>query len=302
MLFGIILNLQVLKMKHLVIIFLLVSIPLHTHSQGTRPQNVYRVTVTSRYVLEGFERTSRFFAVNQEIYDSLGRLHTEIDFDWETRYPNNYRWHYFDSLLKVRTEYYTDEMLDRRVVLEYTSDTLVARELHYRPVNGDTILTRTIDYSYNSGGLPLQKEALSDRGRRLYRSRIQYDDRGTEVRRRVNTGRGVPDDQIRRLDRETEYDSAGLLVSEKVSLRMTDRSRRVYSRNYNYDDNGNMTGMTEFDDKGNQLRRTEYVWQSGRNRLQRIITYDAGDNMEMYLAKRYEIYRTSDRRHRVIDY
>ena len=289
-------------MKHLIFILLFISVTFYSHSQGTKPQNVFRVTVTSRYVLEDYERTSKFFAVNQEIYDSLDRLHTEIDFDWETRYPNNYRWHFYDSMLMVRTEYYTNEELDRRVVFEYNSDTLISRELQYRPLNGDTLLTRIVEYSYNSEGLPDRVEAVNDRGRRLYRARINYDDRGTEVRRRVNTRRGEPDDGIRRLDREAEYDSLGRLVSEIVSLRMTDRSRSVYSREYTYDDNNHMTGMTEFDDEGNQVERTEYVWQSGRNRLQRIISYDANDNLEKYLARRYEIYRTSDRRHRVIDY
>lgn len=289
-------------MKHLVLILFFISVSHYTSSQGAKPQNVFRVTVTSRYVLEGHERTSKFFAINQEIYDSLGRLHTEIDFDWETRYPNNYRWHYFDNMLRVRTEYYTNEELDRRVVFEYTSDSLIARELHYSPLNGDTLLSGIIDYSYNGQGLPDRVDAVNERGRRLYRARFQYDDRGTEIRRRVNTRRGVPDDGIRRLDREHEYDSLGLLISEKVSLRMTDGSRRTYSRNYEFNSDGNMTGLLELNDRGNQIRRVEYVWQSGRNRLQRILSYDADDNLEMDLAKRYEIYRTTDRRHRVIDY
>ena len=290
-------------MKLVVLLSFLFLSPVIIYSQGVKPSNVYRVTVTSRYVLEDGERTSTFYAVNQEISDSLGRMHTEIDFDWETRYPNNYRWHYYDSMLLVRTEYFVDEQMDRRVVFEYNADSLVTRELHYKPQDKDTVLVKTLEYSYNSEGLPRQVEALNDNARRLYRTRISYDDRGTEISRRVRTRRGgKPEDGITRLDRDTEYDSLGMLVSETVHLRMASRDRKEYTRKYQYDESQNITEKLELDDRGNQASRTEYVWQARRNRLQRILYYDAYDNLEKYLAKRYEIYRTTDRRQRVIDY
>ena len=196
-----------------IIIYLICLLLAHSSvgAQGIKPTNVYRVTVTSRYVIEDGERTSQFYAVNQEISDSLGRMHTEIDYDWETRYPNNYRWHFFDSMLLVRTEYYVNETLDRRVVVEYDPDTLVIAERHYRLQDNDTLLDRTIEYSYDSNRLPVRVVATNDAGRRLYRSRSSYDDQGTEIRRRVTGRRGDPDDSIRRLDRQAEYDSTGIM-------------------------------------------------------------------------------------------
>ncbi len=288
--------------RFIMFVILLAGITITCHSQGIKPTNVYRVTVTSRYVLENGERTSTFYAVNQEISDSLGRMHTEIDYDWETRYPNNYRWHFFDSMLHVRTDYFKDEQLDRRVVYHYNSDTTVFRENHYRLQGEDTVLFMTLNYSLNSDGLPEQIEAVNDSGRRLYRIRSRFDDNGIEVRRRVTGRRDNPDDGVRRLDREAAYDSLGMLLSETVQLRMADRSRRQYNRRYEYDENQNITEILEMDDEGNQVSRTEYVWQPRRNRLQRIISYDAGNNLEKFLGKRYEIYRTTDRRQRVIDY
>ncbi len=293
----------VIIMKLLVLLSFLLLSPVIIYSQGVKPSNIYRVTVTSRYVLEDGERTSRFYAVNQEISDSLGRMHTEIDYDWETRYPGNYRWHYYDSMLLVRTDYFVDEQLERRVVFEHDPDSIVTRELHYEPQGEDTVLIKTLEYSYNPEGLPRQVEAFNDNGRRLYRTRISYDDRGTEISRRVRTRRGgKPEDGITRLDRDTEYDSLGMLVSETVQLRMASRDRKEYTRKYQYDESQNITEKLELDDRGNQASRTEYVWQARRNRLQRILYYDAYDNLEKYLAKRYEIYRTTDRRQRVIDY
>lgn len=284
------------------LVILLASISITCHSQGVKPTNVYRVTVTSRYVLENGERTSTFYAVNQEISDSLGRMHTEIDYDWETRYPNNYRWHYFDSMLHVRTDYFKDEQLDRRVVYQYNSDTTVFRENHYQLQDEDTVLFMTLNYSLNSDGLPEQVEAVNDLGRRLYRMRSTFDEMGTEIKRRVTGRRGDPDDGVRRLDREAAYDSLGMLISENVQLRMADRSRKEYVRQYKYDDSGNKTEITEQDGQGNQISRIEIDWQQNRNRISRIRYYDSGNILEKYLAKRYEIYRTADRRQRVIDY
>ena len=282
------------------ILFLLFR--LTSHSQGIKPQNVYRVTVTSRYVIENGERTDQFYAINQEISDSLGRLHTEIDFDWETRYPNNYRWHYFDSMLLVMTEYYVNEKLDRRVVYEYGAAGNIVSERHYTVHSGDTALLRNLIFSYNSDRLPVRIDAVDSRGRRLYRVRSTYDEGGIETGRRVSGRRGEPSDGIIRLDRETEYDSRGNLISETVRLRMSNRSRSDYTRRFSYDDQNNVVGVTELDNVGNQTGRVEYLYQQNRNRLSQIKYYDRDDRLEKWLAKRYEIYRTPDRRERIIDY
>ncbi|MFP4367105.1 MAG: hypothetical protein ACLFQA_08425 [Bacteroidales bacterium] len=289
-------------MKYLFLLAMLVTVNLSIYSQGIKPQNVYRVTVTSRYVVEDGERTSTFYAVNQEIFDSLGRKHTEIDYDWETRYPDNYRWHYYDSMEHVRTDYFINEELDIRKVFERDKEDRISKEKHLMVRDEDTVMVKSLEFSYNSSGLPKQIEALNPSGRRLYRIRSRFDEQGTEIRRRVRGRRGEPDDGIIRLDREAEYDSLGLLVSETIQLRMTDRNRKEYTRKYKYDEQQNITEKLELDDQGNQVSRTEYVWQASRNRLQRIIYYDADDNLEKYLAKRYEIYHTNDRRQRVIDY
>jgi hypothetical protein len=288
-------------MQILFIFSLLVSINLVCYSQGIKPRNVYRVTVTSRHLLENGKSTGQQHAVNQEIYDSLGRLHTEIDFNRETLRPENYRWHYYDSMLLVRTEHFVNDQLYQRVIFIYGPGDLVSRELHYRVQDGDTLLFRTVSYTYNSAGLARRIKALNSPGKLLFRVRSSFDANGTETRRRVSGRRGEPDDGILRLDRATEFESSGLLMSESLKIRMGDRSGKEYSRNFQYDERQNLIGMTEFDDNGKQFRRIEYVWQDDRNRLSQIRYYDANDLLEKHLTKRYEIYRTTDRRQRVID-
>jgi hypothetical protein len=285
----------------IILVITLFSITL-AHSQGVKPQNVYRVTVTSRYVLENGERTSQFFAVNQEIFDSLGRLHTEIDYNWETRYPDNYRWHFFDSMVHVRTDFFVKEKIDRRVIYDYNADGAVAREVHWKFNDGDSSLFKTINYSFSPDGFPLQIEAVNEKGKRLYRTRSSFDNQGTETKRRVSGRRGAPDDEIVRIDRTVEYDSLGQIVSETSQIRMSDGSRPVNSKKYKYDQEGNVAEIIELDANGKQVSRTEYVWQPNRDRISRIIAYDGNDQLQKYLAKRYEIYRTNDRRQRVIDY
>ena len=83
---------------------------------------------------------------------------------------------------------------------------------------------------------------------------------------------------------------------------MSDRSRKEYTQLYKYDERGNKIEMVKLDDSGNQVFRTEYVWQQQRERLSQVKYYDENDHIVKWLAKRYEIYHTTDRRQRVIDY
>jgi hypothetical protein len=272
-------------MKQVIIFLACLAVTNAVNSQGTKPQNVYRVVITSQYVLEDGERTGEFFSINQKISDSLGRRHTEIDFNPETRYPGNYRWHYFDNMLKVRTDFFINEKINRRIVYQYNTIGLVSSEMHYGFENNEPVLVRVVEFSYNLSGLPEKAEVFGPSGKRLYRVISSYDRNGSEIRRRVKGRREVPDDNIMRLDREPEYDITGMLVSETLRLRMSDRTSSGYTRKYQYDERGNITGKLELDDVGKQVLRTEYVWQQNRDRLTRVIHYDGNDRLERYIAK-----------------
>jgi hypothetical protein len=289
-------------MNQVIIFLACLALTCVANSQGIKPQNVYRVVVTSQYVLKDGERTSEFFSINQEISDSLGRMHTDIDFNPETGYPDNYRWHYFDNNLKVRTDFFINEKINRRIVYQYNTQGMVSAERHFEFDNEKPGLVRTVEFSYNTMGLPVRSDAYNPAGKRLYRVISSYDKNGSEISRRVRGRREAPADNIMRLDRKPEYDSTGMLVSETLRLGRSDRTLSGYTRKYQYDEAGNITGKLELDEQGKQVLRIEYVWQQNRDRLTREIHYDGNDRLERYLAKRYEVYQGSDRRHRVIDY
>lgn len=291
-----------MTMRLIIPLSALFLISLVTYSQSVSPRDVRRVTVTSSYILEDGDRTNRQVAINQEIFDSLGRPHTVIDFDPQTGYPGNYRWLYHDSMLLVRTDHFTDEKLDKREVLEYRADSLIEKRIHYRFVNDEALLHKTVEYTYNSEGLPGTINAYDISGRRLYRVRSSFDEQGTETRRRVSGRRGEPEDGIIRLDRKPEYDERGFLVSEVVNLRESDRSRSTYQKRYTHDDRELMVEMTMLDGDGNQLKRIEYIYQDTRDRLIFIKTYDQDNRLTEWLEKRYEIYSDGNRRQRIIDY
>jgi hypothetical protein len=288
--------------KHLVILLLCLLPVVSARPQGRKPQNVYRVNVTSSHLLEGGEQTGSFYVVKQEIFDSLGRLHTEIDFTRETRYPDNYRWHYYDSMQLTGTDVFENEKIVKRIVFEYNDKGLLTGELRYGFRGEEPFLQEAVNYSYDPAGLPHRAVSYGEKGKRLYRIRAGFDESGTEIRRRVAGRRGEPSDGIARLDRKAEYDARGLLVSETLWIRMSDRNRLEYMKKYRHNEEGEIISVTRLDNLGNQLSRTEYDWQSGRNRLSVIRHYDGNDELTEYFTIRYEIYRSPDRRDRVIDY
>jgi len=269
-------------------------------AQQREPQNIYRVRVQSRYVLEDGQRTRQFYAINQQIQDSLGRIHTEIDYDWETRYPNNYRWHYFEGTTKTKTKYFENEKLVRIEEFDMDTDDRL-RELKITTVApGDTTLQLRVEYNYNPDGTINQAIGYLPNDRRGYRARYRYDHNGTEISRRVRGRRAVPPDSIIRLDREPQYDSLDRIIFEKLTTRMADRSVTGKQVAYEYDNKNNVTGEIIHDANGNIRERRIYSYRRD-NRIQRLERFDAEDNLIEYLAWRYEIYRTSDRRHRVLE-
>ena len=269
-------------------------------SQGIKPQNIYRVTVNSRYVVENGERQSKFFAIGQLISDSLGRLHTEIDFNWDTHYPDNYRWHYFDDTTKVRTDFFFKEKLHHFNVYQYNMNGLLNELSVYTVTGNDTTLTVREQYSYNSNGKVSKVVGYNANGKKGFTAKYKYNEFNTEIKRKVRAKRAVPSDSILYLEREVSYDSIGRVSTELLAVEKKGLPREILQTKYTYDTKGNIVGKLVKDSEGNAIRRIEYIYRPD-NRIKGMGIYDANETLIEYQAWRYEIYKTSDRRYRVFE-
>jgi hypothetical protein len=273
---------------------------LNGFAQGEKPQNIYRVTVNSRYVIENGERTSKFYAIGQLISDSLGRMHTEIDYTWETRYPDNYRWHYFDGQTKVKTDFFFKEKLNHIETYSYNSNNQL-QELKLLSVSeGDTTLVVREEYSYDTNGLLIRTTGFNNKGKRGFRARHKYDANGSEVERRVRGKRAIPADSIVFLKRIVEYDSLQRKINELVEIEKYGRPRGKTHYFYKYDNSGNLVEEVVKGINDAMIARKEFVYRRD-NRIQGMRLYNSTGELIDYQAWRYEIYKTPNRTHRILE-
>ena len=229
--------------------------PIVLSAQNREPQNIYRVRVNSRYVLENGQRTKDFFAIGQLISDSLGRVHTEIDYDWITHYPNNYRWHYFTGQTKYKTDFFINEKLSR--IEEYKIDEnerLSELTVKYVSSN-DTTFSVRVEYKYDPNGTILQTKGFNAKGKKIYTSNHKYNDQGTEILRKLKGKSIIPPDSILLLSRMPMYDSLGRITEELLITNKLSEGKSTKTIKYSYDTSGNLIGYIEQDEKGNQLVR-----------------------------------------------
>ena len=291
---------MVLKPAHLIALFFTIFTFQNAFSQGEKPQNIYRVTVNSRYVLENGERTSKYYAIGQLISDSLGRLHTEIDYNWETHYPDNYRWHYFDQQTKVKTDYFFKEKLNYYKVFEYNQNKQLAKLLLYNVSNSDTTLVVSEEHTYDDDGNRVKTTGYNKDGKRVFKIRYKYDELNTEIQRKVRGRRAVPSDSIMRLTRTVEYDSLNRVVVEHLDIEKYGAPSLSTKSTFKFDENGNLVEEVITNKVSGKTIKKERLYRSD-NRIKGLKIYDSQDNLLDYQAWRYEIYRTANRTHRVFE-
>ncbi len=285
--------------KAISIIFMLAVCAHSSFAQPERPQNIYRVTVNSRYVIENGERTSKYFAINQEISDSLGRMHTEIDFDWETHYPKNYRWHYFNGMQKVKTDFFINEKLSR--IEEYTfNNNRLASLTQYAVSENDTSFLIKEVYTYDSNNRIVKAEGYNAKGKRGYRAKLKYDEHGNEIYRKVKGKRLTPPDSIILLEKNVEYDSLNRISKEVVTINTADKGSTTKAFAYTYTDEGRIAERRIMGSNGKLQKREELTYRKD-GRIQQKKIFNENENLIDHLAWRYEIYKTSDRRHRTFE-
>lgn len=272
-------------------------------AQQRPQQNIRRITVTNQYVLENGNKTSKFWAVYQEMYDSLGRLHTEINSDFPDHFPHNFIWNTFNGKQVVKKEFFENEKLHLVKEYTYNKDSLISKEIISLIKPSDTTVYLTLTYKYNQLNKPIQIEAKTLNAKIAYTSKSTYDLKGTELTRKVKVLNGfVPFDSIITLNCKPSYDSIGRLIGNQLSIVKAGKRLVTSQLSYKYDKKSNIVETATRNEKGKLIHREERVYEAGRNRLQQIKQYDSNNNLIKWLEKRYEIYRTNDLLIREIDY
>lgn len=297
-----ILNTKVMKSRYFIFVTLLVLVSNNLFSQKRPLQTIRRVTVTNQYIFENGKQTNKYVAVYQEIFDSLNRLHTEIEYGIKDLYPHNYIWHTFNGKQKVRSEYYKNEKLVTIEEFSYNTDSLISKKIVKKVGPGDTSIFYIISYKYDLKKNKIEENATTVEGKLAYSSKSTYNDKGKELTRKVKVKKNFyPQDSILKLVDTPVYDSIGRLIAEKIIYNKVNKENVQKNIKYSYDKKNNQVGLLELDLNGKQIRREERFYNFSRNRLSSIKYFNSDDVLVNMIAKRYEIYRTSDRRVREID-
>lgn len=297
-----------LKYKSVKYIIILIAVFVTTVNnyaiaQNRPPQDIRRVTVTFQFQIENGKYTDTFKVVNQEIYDSLDRCHTEIDYSLIDQYPHNYRWSTFNNKFKTKTEIFINEKLSSIEEFSYNPAGLLDKKLIKNVNSTDTSLFRVYTYTYDSNKNPIEVTVKTKEGKIAFSSKSTFDSKGKELTRKVKVKKNnYPQDSIIKLISVPIYDSIGRISSDKVTVTKANKPAQKKEIKYTYDQKGNLILVRELDATGKQICREEREYQYTRNRLSMIKTFDANDVLVKMISKRYELYLTKNRKERVIDY
>ena len=272
-------------------------------AQNRQPLDIRRVTVTNRFVIKDGKNAGETWPVYQEIFDSLGRRHSEIEFKFLSSYPYKYRWHTFSGQSIVKSEIFEYEKLLMIKEFTYNNDNLVLQETIKMVKPADTSIYIIINYQYDKQKKPVLIEAKTKQGKRAYRLKSTFDSKGTEISRVVEVKSGyLPLDSIIKLKSNPIYDSIGRLKSNLISTTKAGNKTTIYNYIYQYDRRNNIVGITILNNQGSQISREQRFYEESRNRIAQYKYFDSNDRLTIWLGLRYEIYRTKGHKIRELDY
>lgn len=285
----------------LVLFAAVILLPNFLIAQNRPPQDIRRVTVTNQYEIKDGQRTGKSMAINQEIKDSLDRVHTILNRDYTTQRVTSHTWNTFDGKKFVRTDEFVNEQLKYFKLFTYTSDSLIDTQTIYLVNPGDTSFYVKLKYKYKNKK-PVQIDAVDIKGKKAYTSKSVYDVNGTEIKRTVKTKKTfAPLDSI--VDRTVivQYDSIARVASETIKIKYLGGKAETKKFSYGYNKKGLLSSIEEFDLNGNLLYKKVLEYNEKRI-LKFISVYNANNFLIEYYAKRYELYPTRNRRNQIIEY
>ncbi len=265
-----------------------------------KPQNIYRVSVSSWYKVDDGKRTTSYFTLSQHISDSLGRLHTEVFWDRKTQNPLDIRWHFFTGKVKMKTFFLNNSGVYRIEEYGYSSTGNINRISFKSVANGDTLLLQNHILKFEPTGKLIKTEVFDSRGKRGYVASHKFDANTVEIERKVKGKKLVPIDSILSLHRLPQYDSLNRMVGEDVRIVKHGNRRENYIKKYRYDNKDRLIEVALMGENGLVQERKEYTYRND-GRLWQVQIYNANGELIDFVAWRYELYKTNDRRERILE-
>lgn len=290
------------SIKLLVTLLLTSTCVIFVSAQQRPQQNVRRVTVTSRYVFVNGKKTDKYQPIYQEMFDSLGRLHTEIEYDFIDQYPHRYILHSYKGKQRIKTETFKDNKLLTVESFTYDNDSYLIQKTLKKVNQSDTAIY-ILNYKYDFNKKPVEITAKTADGSVAYVSKSTFDNKGKELTRKVKVKKNFyPQDSILKLTCIPSYDSLGRLISERLTIDKVGKTNVIRGFKYSYDKENNQVLVVELDANGKQIHREEKGFQPRKNRISWIKYFDANDILVKMTGTRYDFYPTNDTRIRETDY
>jgi len=288
--------------KYALVIVALILLPSFLVAQNRPPQNIRRITVTNKYEIIDGKRTSKFKAIKQEFYDSLGQMNSVVYLNYTTGQVESNIWNTYENGVRVLSEEFENGIFKRLIRYSYINKTLIDKEIIFEVVDKDTLQHLTKIFTYNNESRPIRIEEFDKSNKKVSTVKITYGKNGIELKKIVTAKKGfIPRDSIRSIINSPRYDSLGRLESEQISKVYFDNKKDKEINRYLYDNNGKVIQKTIFDITGNIKTVFKYKY----NNSGRVIEQSQLNSNEQYiesLAFRYELYRTPDLRYREIEY
>ncbi len=277
--------------KYVALFLLTLAISNFVIAQTRLPQNVRRVITTFSYTIENGQQKQPAYVIEQDLYDSLNRRHTDIFFDRKDHSPHNFKWFYYKGSALYKAEIYEHEKLKQEIEYTYTNK-LISQQVIKNISSSDTSIYLILNYTNNEIGKPIKIVAKNGQGKLVYSSTSKYNTNGLEISRKVKAKKNIfPQDSIISLSSKPTYDPQGRLAAQKVKTIYSDKRAKTLDYRYSYDSKGNQTGILTLAENGKQVAREEmFFHEKSENRVLQINRYDANNVLVEFITKRYEVY------------
>lgn len=248
----------------------LVLVVFVSYSQSRPKQDVYSQRIVATYEIVNGKTTGNSYAKTQFILDSLGRCHTEIDYDLSSAIKS-YRWISFTGKNKLTVQNFIgDKLVEVDSFVYNNNGGLIKKFLSFPSDLGRVSYVENYSYKNN---LLNSIVATTSKNKTVFNTTFKYDSHGSEISRKVKTRIGLPLDSIVKLNRTVEYDSLGRVFSEKTEKVVGGEVRQDWVT-YKYNKKGQVNEKIFLGDGKKILSRIEFLYRDDNSLWQEKV-YDA---------------------------